>query len=134
LGSALMLITHDLGVIAEMANRVVVMYAGEIVEESPVASLFDKPHHPYTQGLIGSIPVLGQRRDRLDVIPGNVPNLVNLPQGCRFAPRCRARTEHNLSICTEKHPGLIQVADGHKVRCWLYEDADGHTAPLKSGK
>lgn len=134
LGSALMLITHDLGVIAEMANRVVVMYAGEIVEESPVASLFDKPHHPYTQGLIGSIPVLGQRRDRLDVIPGNVPNLVNLPQGCRFAPRCRARTEHNLSICTEKHPDLIKVADGHKVRCWLYEDAEGHTAPLKSGK
>ena len=134
LGSALMLITHDLGVIAEMANRVVVMYAGEIVEESPVASLFDKPHHPYTQGLIGSIPVLGQLRDRLDVIPGNVPNLINLPKGCRFAPRCRARTEHNLSICTEQHPGLIEVSPGHKVRCWLYEDAEGHTAPMKSGK
>ncbi|MBL7941960.1 MAG: ABC transporter ATP-binding protein, partial [Flavobacteriales bacterium] len=117
LGSAMMLITHDLGVIAEMANRVVVMYAGEIVEESPVASLFDKPHHPYTQGLIGSIPVLGELRERLDVIPGSVPNLINLPQGCRFAPRCRARVDHNLSICTDQHPGLIEVADGHKVRC-----------------
>lgn len=134
LGSAMMLITHDLGVIAEMANRVVVMYAGEIVEESPVVSLFDKPHHPYTQGLIGSIPVLGEIRERLDVIPGSVPNLINLPQGCRFAPRCRARVEHNLSICTDQHPGLIEVADGHKVRCWLYQDADGHTAPMKSGK
>lgn len=134
LGSAMMLITHDLGVIAEMANRVVVMYAGEIVEESPVVSLFDKPHHPYTQGLMGSIPVLGELRERLDVIPGSVPNLINLPQGCRFAPRCRARVENNLSICTDQHPGLIEVADGHKVRCWLYQDADGHTAPMKSGK
>ena len=134
LGSAMMLITHDLGVIAEMANRVIVMYAGEIVEESPVASIFDKSHHPYTQGLIGSIPVLGEHRDRLDVIPGSVPNLINLPKGCRFAPRCRARTEHNLSICTDQHPGLIKVSEGHKVRCWLYQDAEGHTAPLKSGK
>lgn len=134
LGSAMMLITHDLGVIAEMANRVVVMYAGEIVEESPVVSLFDKPHHPYTQGLIGSIPVLGERRDRLDVIPGSVPNLINLPQGCRFAPRCRARVEHNLTICTDNHPSLVEVAEGHKVRCWLYQDAEGHTAPMKSGK
>lgn len=134
LGSAMMLITHDLGVIAEMANRVIVMYAGEIVEESPVAYLFDKPHHPYTQGLIGSIPVLGEHRDRLDVIPGSVPNLINLPKGCRFAPRCRARMEHNLSICTEQHPDLIEVSDGHKVRCWLYQNAEGHTAPLKSGK
>jgi oligopeptide/dipeptide ABC transporter ATP-binding protein len=134
LGSAMMLITHDLGVIAEMANRVVVMYAGEIVEESPVVSLFDKPLHPYTQGLIGSIPVLGERRDRLDVIPGNVPNLINLPHGCRFAPRCRARVENNLSICTEKHPELIEITEGHKVRCWLYQNAEGHTAPTRSGK
>ncbi len=134
LGSAMMLITHDLGVIAEMANRVVVMYAGEIVEQSPVASLFDKPLHPYTQGLIGSIPVLGEIRDRLDVIPGSVPNLINLPQGCRFAPRCRARVENNLTVCTDQHPALIDVAEGHKVRCWLYQDTEGHTAPMKSGK
>ena len=134
LGSALMLITHDLGVIAEMANRVVVMYAGEIVEESPVASLFDEPLHPYTQGLIGSIPVLGEIRDRLDVIPGSVPNLINLPQGCRFAPRCRARVENNLTICTDQHPPLVNISEKHKVRCWLYQDAEGHTAPMKSGK
>lgn len=134
LGSAMMLITHDLGVIAEMANRVVVMYAGEIVEQSPVASLFDKPLHPYTQGLIGSIPVLGEIRERLDVIPGSVPNLINLPRGCRFAPRCRARVENNLAICTDQHPSLIEVSEGHKVRCWLYQDAEGHTAPMKSGK
>lgn len=134
LGSAMMLITHDLGVIAEMANRVVVMYAGEIVEESPVVSLFDKPLHPYTQGLIGSIPVLGEIRERLDVIPGSVPNLINLPTGCRFAPRCRARVENNLTVCTDHHPNLIEVSEGHKVRCWLYQDAEGHTAPMKSGK
>ena len=134
LGSAMILITHDLGVIAEMANRVNVMYAGEIVEESPVASLFDKPLHPYTQGLIGSIPVLGEIRERLDVIPGSVPNLINLPKGCRFAPRCRARIDHNLTVCTDQHPGLIEVSEGHKVRCWLYQDTDGHTAPMKSGK
>jgi oligopeptide/dipeptide ABC transporter ATP-binding protein len=134
LGSAMILITHDLGVIAEMANRVVVMYAGEIVEESLVATLFDKPLHPYTQGLIGSIPVLGEIRERLDVIPGSVPNLINLPQGCRFAPRCRARIDHNLTVCTDQHPPLVEISEGHKVRCWLYQDTDGHTAPLKSGK
>ena len=134
LGSAMILITHDLGVIAEMANRVAVMYAGEIVEESSTVSLFDEPLHPYTKGLIGSIPVLGERRERLDVIPGTVPNLINPPVGCRFAPRCKARLEHNLDICTEKHPSLIEISTDHKVRCWLYEDADGHTAPKKSGK
>lgn len=134
LGSAMILITHDLGVIAEMANRVAVMYAGEIVEESSAVSLFDEPLHPYTNGLIGSIPVLGERRDRLDVIPGNVPNLINPPVGCRFAPRCKARVEHNLNICTETHPELIEISKDHKVRCWLYQDADGHTAPMKSGK
>jgi oligopeptide/dipeptide ABC transporter ATP-binding protein len=134
LGSSMILITHDLGVIAEMAHRVAVMYAGEIVEQSPVSSLFDRPLHPYTKGLIGSIPVLGEVRERLDVIPGSVPNLVNLPSGCRFAPRCLARIEHNLSVCTDKRPGLIEVSEGHKVRCWLYEDSDQHVAPLKQGK
>jgi oligopeptide/dipeptide ABC transporter ATP-binding protein len=134
LGSAMILITHDLGVIAEMANRVAVMYAGEIVEQSPVAALFDTPLHPYTQGLIGSIPVLGEIRERLEVIPGSVPNLVNLPIGCRFAPRCKARVEHNLAICTDNRPELIEVSEGHKVRCWLYQDAEGHVAPMKSGK
>jgi oligopeptide/dipeptide ABC transporter ATP-binding protein len=133
LGSAMILITHDLGVIAEMADRVAVMYAGEIVEESPVETLFDAPLHPYTRGLIGSIPVLGEVRERLEVIPGSVPNLINLPTGCRFAPRCKARMEHNLSICTDKRPDLIEIARGHQVRCWLYQDGDGHQAPIKQG-
>lgn len=134
LGSAMILITHDLGVIAEMANRVAVMYAGEVVEETSVTSLFDQPLHPYTNGLIGSIPVLGERRDKLDVIPGTVPNLINPPPGCRFAPRCKARVENNLNICNEKHPDLIEISKDHKVRCWLYQDGDGHSAPKKSGK
>jgi len=134
IGSAVILITHDLGVIAEMADRVAVMYAGLIVEESPVASLYDHPHHPYTIGLIGSVPVMGEVRERLDVIPGSVPNLVNLPPGCRFAPRCQARLDHNLSLCTEKNPNLFEIAKNHKVRCWLYEDSEQHTAPLKDGR
>lgn len=130
-GSAVILITHDLGVIAEMADRVAVMYAGEIVEQTSVIRLFKEPLHPYTLGLIGSTPVLGNVRERLEVIPGSVPNLVNLPPACRFAPRCRARVNHNLSVCTEKKPDLIQIKEGHKVRCWLYQDSDQHTAPLK---
>ena len=131
--SAVILITHDLGVIAEMADRVAVMYAGEVVEQSPVASLFEAPHHPYTIGLIGSVPVMGEIRERLDVIPGSVPNLINLPVGCRFAPRCAARLKYKLSICAEKRPNLIGIASDHIVRCWLYEDSDQHTAPLKAG-
>jgi len=134
IGSAVILITHDLGVIAEMADRVAVMYAGQVVEESPVASLFDTPFHPYTIGLIGSVPVMGEVRERLDVIPGSVPNLVNLPPGCCFAPRCMGRLDHNLSICTETRPNLTEVAKDHKVRCWLYEDSEQHTAPLKDGR
>lgn len=131
LGSAVILITHDLGVIAEMADNVAVMYAGQIVEQTSVRDLFKEPLHPYTVGLIGSTPVLGKIREKLDVIPGTVPNLVNLPVGCRFAPRCRARVNHNLTICTDKEPDLIQIGEGHTVRCWLYQDSDQHTAPLK---
>jgi oligopeptide/dipeptide ABC transporter ATP-binding protein len=134
MGSAVILITHDLGVVAEMADRVAVMYAGIVVEESPVASLFDTPYHPYTIGLIGSVPVMGEVCERLDVIPGSVPNLVNLPPGCRFAPRCVGRLDHNLSICTERSPNLTEVAKDHRVRCWLYEDSEQHTAPLKDGR
>jgi oligopeptide/dipeptide ABC transporter ATP-binding protein len=130
-GSAVILITHDLGVIAEMADRVAVMYAGRIVEQTAVRTLFKEPLHPYTQGLIGSTPVLGKVRDKLDVIPGSVPNLINLPVGCRFAPRCRARVNHNLTICTDVEPDLIQIGEGHSVRCWLYQDSDQHAAPLK---
>src|SRR5687768_6328747 len=131
MGTSVILITHDLGVVAEMAERVAVMYAGEIVEQTDVNTLFDQPLHPYTQGLIGSIPVLGELKERLDVIPGTVPNLVNLPPGCRFAPRCQSRIKYALTICTEVKPELEEVKPGHFVRCWLYESAPGHIPPLK---
>jgi oligopeptide/dipeptide ABC transporter ATP-binding protein len=133
MNTSVILITHDLGVVAEMAERVAVMYAGEIVEQTDVNTLFDEPMHPYTQGLIDSIPVLGEIKERLAVIPGSVPNLVNLPPGCRFAPRCPARMKHNLTICTELKPELDEVKMGHKVRCWLYQRAEGHTPPLNAG-
>lgn len=132
MGTSVILITHDLGVVAEMADRVAVMYAGEIVEQTDVNSLFDEPMHPYTRGLIGSIPILGEIKEKLDVIPGSVPNLVNLPPGCRFAPRCQARVQHALKICAEVEPELEDVKSDHKVRCWLYQDADGHSAPLRA--
>jgi len=131
MGTSVILITHDLGVVAEMAERVAVMYAGEIVEQTDVNSLFDEPLHPYTQGLIGSIPVLGEIKEKLDVIPGSVPNLINLPPGCRFAPRCQARVKHALTICSEVKPELEEVKSDHHVRCWLYQSAEGHTPPLK---
>ncbi|MGA7194504.1 MAG: ABC transporter ATP-binding protein [Anaerolineales bacterium] len=131
LGTSIILITHDLGVIAEMAERVAVMYAGEIVEQAESVELFDNPLHPYTQGLIGSIPVLGKIKEQLDVIPGSVPNLINPAPGCRFAPRCLAHVKYGLKICTEADPDLIEVKPDHLVRCWLYQNAEGHQAPLK---
>ena len=118
--TAVVLITHDLGVVAEMADRVAVMYAGEIVEETDVRTIFKDPQHPYTKGLIASIPVLGQLTNELETIPGVVPNLIDLPKGCRFAARCTARVENDLAICEEREPTLDEVAEGHKVRCWLY--------------
>lgn len=121
LGTAIILITHDLGVVAEMVSRIAVMYAGKIVEEADVHTLFKNPMHPYTQGLLASTPVLGQVREELDVIPGIVPNLINLPPGCRFAPRCRPRVENGLEICTQKEPELLTIAPGHKTRCWLHQ-------------
>jgi oligopeptide/dipeptide ABC transporter ATP-binding protein len=122
LGTSIIIITHDLGIVAELADRVAVMYAGEIVEEADTKTLFADPKHPYTKGLIGSIPVAGSRREWLDVIPGRVPNLVDLPSGCRFAPRCRAREEAGLTICTEQRPGLTLVDDEHTARCFLYQE------------
>ena len=120
--TATILITHDLGIVAEMADRVAVMYAGEIVEETDVETLFADPKHPYTQGLIGSVPVLGVVQSELAVIQGNVPNLVDLPVGCRFAPRCNARVENKLEICTQTKPDLLDVGEGHTARCWLYDE------------
>jgi peptide/nickel transport system ATP-binding protein len=122
--TAVILITHDLGVVAEMADRVAVMYAGEIVEETDVRTIFSAPKHPYTQGLVASIPVLGTLNDELATIPGVVPSLIDLPEGCRFASRCAARIENDLDICTERQPELRRVADGHQVRCWLYHSTE----------
>jgi oligopeptide/dipeptide ABC transporter ATP-binding protein len=129
--TAVILITHDLGVIAEMADRVAVMYAGEIVEFADVTPLFARPLHPYTQGLINSIPVLGKVVERLEVIPGLVPNLINLPPGCRFAPRCKLREKYGLEICTKIEPELVEVEPRRTVRCWLYTSSNSHVAPLK---
>jgi oligopeptide/dipeptide ABC transporter ATP-binding protein len=124
-GTAIILITHDLGVVAEMCDRVAVMYAGEIVEQTDVATLFAEPKHPYTRGLIGSVPRLGVEVEELAVIPGNVPNLIDLPPACRFAPRCRTRVEENVPHCQEIHPELRPLDEAHDVRCWVYHEPDG---------
>ena len=120
LGMAVLLITHAMGVVAEVAQRVVVMYAGQVVEEAPVDVLFDRPWHPYTQGLIRSIPRIdadASRASRLVSIPGTVPSLVDPPVGCRFAPRCA----HARDACTQATPALREVAPGHRVACILEE-------------
>ena len=119
-GASIVLITHDLGIVAETCERVAVMYAGRIVEEADVETLFSNPLHPYTAGLIGSVPILGQIKERLQVIPGSVPNLIDLPQGCKFAPRCQARLTHNLEVCTREEPPFLPAEARHPVRCWLY--------------
>ena len=126
--TAIILITHDLGVVAEMCDRVAVMYAGEIVEQADVRTLFAHPKHPYTTGLIGAVPVPGVIRDELATIPGNVPNLVDLPDGCRFAPRCAAREEHGEPLALTHHPELRPLDGGQDVRCWLYHQTDGSLA------
>jgi peptide/nickel transport system ATP-binding protein len=117
---AVMLITHDMGVIAETAQRVVVMYAAKVAEEAPVGELFKEPLHPYTQGLLRSIPridLAATEKQRLETIPGTVPTLRgDIAPGCRFAPRC----PFVKSVCTEKDPVLKEVKPGHKVSCWLY--------------
>ncbi len=118
LGMAVMLITHAMGVVAETAQRVVVMYAGKVVEEAPVAELFARPRHPYTQGLIRSIPRIdtaATHKVRLETIAGTVPKLIAPPEGCRFAPRCRFA----MPACITATPALREVAPGHKVACIL---------------
>ncbi len=116
--TGIILITHDLGVVAEMADNVSVMYAGKVVEEAPVNDLFESPKHPYTQGLLASIPVLGEVKEKLAVIPGTVPSLRNLPPGCRFAGRC----PYVMDICRTEEPGLLRISDTRTARCWLYAD------------
>ena len=115
--TAIMLITHDLGVVAEMCDRVVVMYAGKVVEETDVYSLFENPQHPYTKGLLGSVLQLGKKVKRLDSIKGNVPTPTAMPKGCKFAPRC----PQVMNVCREKEPSLQEVEKQHTCRCFLYE-------------
>src|SRR5688500_4752358 len=115
LGMSIMLITHDLGVVAEVCDRVVVMYAGEVVEEGPVEEIFQNPRHPYTQGLMQAIPRLGERVDRLAVIPGMVPSATNWPIGCRFHARC----PYGFDVCVNRHPDLFVINQAHTSRCWL---------------
>jgi peptide/nickel transport system ATP-binding protein len=117
-GMAVMLITHAMGVVAETAQRVVVMYAGKVVEEAGVDSLFERPCHPYTQGLIRSIPRIdldSAHKTRLEAIGGSVPILINPAPGCRFAPRCNQA----MSVCTEREPLLREIAPGHRMACHL---------------
>jgi peptide/nickel transport system ATP-binding protein len=113
-------ITHNLGVVARSCERVAVMYAGRVVEESPVRELFRNPKHPYTRGLIAAVPKKDVHRGGLEGIPGIIPNLINPPAGCRFNPRC----EHVMDICRESVPPAIDVGAGHRASCFLYaEDA-----------
>jgi oligopeptide/dipeptide ABC transporter ATP-binding protein len=121
IGSSILLITHNLGVIAEKANNVIVMYAGRIMECADVQSLFGNPLHPYTIGLMNSIPQPYKKKagqGMLHVIPGVVPNLINLPEGCKFNNRC----ERVLKKCHKKEPHLVEVTPGHTCRCWLFDE------------
>jgi oligopeptide/dipeptide ABC transporter ATP-binding protein len=128
-GTAMILITHDMGVVAEHADRVVVMYAGRKVEEAEVDVLFERPGHPYTKGLLGSIPALGAagraaHRSRLEEIKGMVPSLAALPPGCSFAPRCGLATDQ----CRAAYPPLTQHRPGHWIACWHAERLLGDAA------
>jgi oligopeptide/dipeptide ABC transporter ATP-binding protein len=131
-GTAIILITHDLGVVAEMCDRVAVMYAGEIVEQADVKTLFAAPKHPYTRGLIGSVPVPGVIAHELTTIPGNVPNMLALPPGCRLAPRCVVREQDGNPHAADRHPELLPAADGHLVRCWRFHRPDGSLRPVEA--
>ncbi|MBP1916531.1 peptide/nickel transport system ATP-binding protein [Lederbergia galactosidilyticus] len=115
---SMLLITHDLGVVAEVADYVIVMYAGKVIEHAPVVELFKNPKHPYTKGLLAAKPVINQRKETLYTIPGQVPNLIDLQPSCYFSDRC----EHCMSICVEKSPGMKSIKDDHQVACWLYEE------------
>ena len=120
-GTSILFITHDLGVVAEVCDDVVVMYSGRVVEKGDVRSIFASPSHPYTRGLLASIPKLGECAEELESIPGNVPNPKYMPQGCKFAPRCSCAFDK----CKEVEPGFYDVGEGHMSRCWLCEKKGG---------
>ncbi|WP_077213177.1 ABC transporter ATP-binding protein [Bacillus dakarensis] len=113
-GMTILMITHDLGVVAETCDRIIVMYAGEVVEEGRVKEIFHHPRHPYTKGLLDSIPIIGKPLERLNLIKGNVPDLNSMPSGCRFHPRCELATNH----CKDSKPGIELTSGGRSVRCW----------------
>ncbi|RPJ00164.1 MAG: ABC transporter ATP-binding protein, partial [Deltaproteobacteria bacterium] len=123
MGTSIILITHNLGLIAEVAQRVIVMYTGKVVEEAGTEALFESPLHPYTQGLLHSIPWIGRKleagRKELQEIAGIVPSIFDLPRGCSFGPRCSKATD----ICERAAPELIEIEPGHKVRCWLFGES-----------
>ena len=119
LGTSILLITHNLGVIAEMCDRVAVMYAGNIVEQADITTLFGSPKHPYTRALLEAVPKVGAKRRELKTIPGMVPSLITPPPGCKFHPRC----PHAMDICREEFPQMIEVGKEHLVRCYLYSGA-----------
>ena len=116
-GTAIMMITHNLGIVAELCEFVYVMYAGKIMEQADIFKIFANPLHPYTFGLLNSIPKITEEKDRLYTIRGMVPNLLALPKGCRFCPRC----DKAMKICTIKEPELLDAGEGQKVRCHLYD-------------
>jgi oligopeptide/dipeptide ABC transporter ATP-binding protein len=115
LNTAILLITHDLGVVAEIADRVLVMYCGKIVERASAGELFERPLHPYTEGLLQSIPLIDEKKDKLFMIPGVVPNPLDMPKGCSFSTRCHKCME----VCRQKEPDVYDV-DGRQVSCFLY--------------
>jgi len=123
MGTSILFITHDLGVVAEMCDRVIVMYAGEIVEEASVETLFHDPKHPYTRGLMESIPKLGEKKKRLYSIRGQVPAPGTVITGCRFQDRC----DHVMERCKREHPELRESGNGHACRCWLYAEEEVRT-------
>ncbi len=124
--TAVLLITHDLGVVAEMADDVVVMYAGRVVEHGTVDEVLLQPRHPYTEGLLASMPSRGMRGQRLNVIKGSVPNPFNMPTGCNFAPRC----PYKFDACTTLDPRSDE-GEGPPVACWLWKQAPGFDAPSR---
>lgn len=121
IGTSIIFITHDLGVVAEVCDEVVVMYCGRVVEKANVYDLFEQPGHPYTEGLLASIPKMGVEVDELDSIPGNVPNPKYMPEGCKFAPRCKYATD----ICRKEEPGFFDLGNGHVSRCWRCQKQEG---------
>jgi len=120
-GTAIVLITHDLGVVADLADEVLVMYGGSAVEHAPVREIFYSPQMPYTWGLLASIPQISATKEQLDPIPGSPPSLLNLPQGCVFAPRCAFKDQVANQACANSFPELLEVSLGHEARCHLSE-------------